>query len=125
METRPLNILIIDDNPIHGDGLAELLEIKGFSATWVSTGQAGLDYARRHPVDAILLDMSLPDISGPEICKRLRSDPRMEQTAIIYHTGSQPARGEKYGGDAFLTFPVSFEELFSVIRGSVLRRRPK
>jgi DNA-binding response OmpR family regulator len=88
MDTQPLKILIIDDNDAQGNGLAELLRLKEFDATWVSTGQTGLDYVQRHPVDAILLDIGLPDISGPEICKRLRSDPRMEQTAIIYHTGS-------------------------------------
>jgi DNA-binding response OmpR family regulator len=125
MQLQPLRVLIIDDNEAQGDGLAELLRIKEFDATWAATGQAGLDYAAKHALDAVLLDMALPDISGPEVCRKLREDPRMAQTAIIYHTGSQPAQGEKYGGDAFLTFPVSFEELFAVIRGTVLRRRTR
>ena len=125
MNSHPLSVLVIDDNQAQGDGLAELLGLRDFNAKWVSTGQAGLDYAAQHPIDVVLLDMDLPDIAGPEVCRRLRSDRRMDQTAIIYHTGSKPARGEKYGGDAFLTFPISFEELFAVIRGSVMRRRNK
>jgi DNA-binding response OmpR family regulator len=123
LEAVPIRVLIIDDNEPHADGLAELLHLAGFCASQVHTGVAGIEYAIANPVDAILLDMKLPDMSGTEVCKTLQDDPRTAHIAIVYHTGSQPARGDRYGGDAFLTYPIGFEELFAVIRGSVLRRR--
>lgn len=120
-----LTVLVIDDNSNHGEGLVELLELNGFTAFHATTGTAGIQLASAFPIDAVLLDIHLPDMTGLEVCQTFRSNPSMEQTAIIYHTGSSSFYGSEHGGDAFLTYPVSISELCAVIVGSVYRRRDK
>ena len=68
-------VLVIDDNRVHAEGLAELLELSGFESSAVWTGLDGVEMAERLGVDAVLLDMDLPDIKGFEVCRRLRENP--------------------------------------------------
>jgi DNA-binding response OmpR family regulator len=119
----PLKVLVIDDNQAHAEGLAELLGLAGFEATHVFTGGEGVEFARAHQVDAVLLDMNLPDMNGFEVCRRLRSDPKTVNIAIVFHTAQGSVPGARHPGDAFLTYPVAMSEVYSVIRASVERRR--
>ena len=79
VQTALLKVLVIDDNQAHSEGLAELLQLAGFEASYVLTGGEGLEAARRLSVDAVLLDMNLPDMNGFEVCRRLRRDPRRSE----------------------------------------------
>jgi len=72
----PLKVLIVDDNVAHGTGLAELLGLNGFVTFHASTGEEGLEVAITHSVDAVLLDIDLPDMTGREVCRLLRADDR-------------------------------------------------
>jgi CheY-like chemotaxis protein len=115
-------ILIIDDNRAHAEGLAELLNLSGFEAFTVGSGSEGIEKTESLYVDAILLDVHLPDISGYKVCRRIRSNPATANVAIIFHTGSErPARPESLA-DAFLTYPVSMSDISVVIRGCIARR---
>ena len=116
-------VLVVDDNEHHASGLAELLQHAGFEAQFVKTGSGALRIANEESVDAILLDVGLPDVSGHEVCKRLRSDTKTANIAIVFHTGTQEGYYADHQGDAFLTYPVAFSELFSVIQGCVARRQ--
>jgi two-component system, cell cycle response regulator len=118
-----LRVLVIDDNEVHAEGLAELLGLAGFEATHVLTGAEGIETARRLSVDAVLLDMNLPDMNGFEVCRRLRRDPRTTNIAVVFHTAQGSIPGARHEGDAFLTYPVAMSEVYSVIRDSVERRR--
>jgi CheY-like chemotaxis protein len=125
-KVRPMQnfkVLVIDDNEAHAEGLAELLELSGFDCTSVSTGLDGLDMAERLAVDAVLLNMDLPDIEGLEVCRRLRSNPVTTNVAVIFHTGSSPSPGMEHDADSFLTYPVAIRELSVVIQGCVARRK--
>lgn len=116
-----LKVLIVDDNQAHGEGLTELLQIKGLTTFHASNGAEGMQLATRHSVDAVLLDIHLPDMSGLEVCRLLRKEPATANVAVIFHSGSS---GPLYHqGDAFLTYPVSSSELVTVIQGCVARRR--
>ena len=79
--------------------------------------------AEQLSVDAVLLDMGLPDIKGYEVCTRLRITPVTANVAVIFHSGSQPLPFRDYEADAFLNYPISTREVFAVIRGCVERRR--
>ncbi len=121
--TAVLKVLVIDDNEAHAEGLAELLGLAGFEATHVLTGSEGIETARTLAVDAVLLDMNLPDMNGFEVCRRLRRDPRTTNIAVIFHTAQGSVPGARHEGDAFLTYPVAMSEVYAVIRDSVERRR--
>jgi DNA-binding response OmpR family regulator len=122
-EAGNLRVVVVDDNRAHAEGLAELLELAGFQSSYVLTGGAGIDFARVHAVDAVLLDMNLPDMNGFEVCRRLRRDPRTANVAIVFHTAQGSVPGARHEGDAFLTYPVAMSEVYRVIRASVERRR--
>ena len=83
-----IKVLVIDDNKAHAEGLAELLQLAGFEASFVLTGGEGVDAARRLGVDAVLLDINLPDMNGFEVCRRLRRDPQTAYIAVVFHTAT-------------------------------------
>ena len=122
-EKAAISVLVIDDNKAHSEGLAEFLELAGFKATNVLTGTEGIEYAQKNAVDAVLLDMNLPDMNGFEVCRRLRRNPLTAHIAIVFHTAQGSKPGARHEGDAFLTYPIAMTEVYSVIRGSVERRR--
>ncbi|MFC5865233.1 response regulator transcription factor [Acidicapsa dinghuensis] len=118
-----LKVLVIDDNKAHAEGLAELLSLSGFEASCVLTGEEGVEVARNLGVDAVLLDMNLPDINGFEVCRRLRRDPRTSSIAVVFHTAQGSVPGARHPGDAFLSYPVAMKEVYATIRKAVKRRR--
>ncbi len=72
-------------------------------------------------LDAVLLDVRIPDLNGYEICRRLRLDGRTANIAVVFHSAAEPV-GRDHQGDAFLTYPVETSHIVSVIRGCVARR---
>lgn len=124
-QAAPLRVLVIDDNQAHADGLAELLCLAGFEAWCVFTGNEGLESARNLNVDAVLLDMNLPDMNGFEVCRRLRRDPRTASIAVVFHTAQGSIPGARHEGDAFLTYPVAMSEVYATIRASIERRKSR
>jgi DNA-binding response OmpR family regulator len=117
-----IRVLVIDDNEAHAQGLAELLALSGFDALYATTGNRGLELALSESVDAVLLDLNLPDMSGYEVCHRLRSEPATANIAIVFHTAAD-STGVDQQGDAFLTYPVEMGHICHVIQGCVARRR--
>jgi DNA-binding response OmpR family regulator len=120
-----LRVLVIDDNKAHADGLAELLCLAGFEAWRSLTGSEGIESARTLNVDAVLLDMNLPDMNGFEVCRRLRRDPRTASIAVVFHTAQGSVPGARHEGDAFLTYPVAMSEVYATIRASIERRKSR
>ncbi len=117
-----LRVLVIDDNAAHASGLAELLELSGFEASYATSGHAGLARVVSDAVDAVLLDVHLPDIDGYEVCRRLRRNSDLAHVAVVFHSGASPV-DTPHGADAFLTYPVEMKHIRSVIQGCVARRR--
>src|SRR5277367_4392517 len=117
-----IGVLVIDDNEAHAQGLAELLALSGFNAIYATTGKRGIELTLSESVDAVLLDLNLPDMSGYEICHRLRSEPATANVAIVFHTAAD-STGVDHQGDAFLTYPVEMGHICHVIQGCVARRK--
>jgi two-component system phosphate regulon response regulator PhoB len=118
-------ILAVDDEP----DLLELVEYNlreaGYAVTTAKDGAGALAEVRRQRPDLILLDLMLPDLSGTEVCKRLRRDPDTETIPIVMLTarGQEIDRvvGLELGADDYIVKPFSPREL--VLRvGAVLRR---
>ncbi|HEY2467268.1 MAG TPA: response regulator [Terracidiphilus sp.] len=84
---KTLCILVVDDNQAHAVGLVELLEIHAFSSLHTSTGVA-LRIAVNQSLDAVLLDVQLPDMSGYEVCRKLRQENRTANIVIVFYSGS-------------------------------------
>jgi len=118
-------VLLIDDEIIFHHMIEHALKPYGFDTYSELTGKQGLDTARQMLPDVIITDINLPDISGYEVTRLLRRDPRFANTPIIVLT-SQTGLQDKLssfesGADDHINKPFEPEEL--VARMKVLLRR--
>jgi len=118
-----LTVLIADDEP-HVVHLIRLtLEDERITVVDASDGESALARAERLRPDLIFLDVHLPDISGLEVCARLRTDPRFATTKIVMLTAasqeSDVARGLAAGANHYLTKPFSPVRLLSLVESVV------
>ena len=120
-----MRLLIIEDNIDFQKFLKTRLEEKCFAVDATSDGEHGLYLATIHPYDIILLDYSLPNKNGYEICSELRA--RGKQTPIIMISGTgdilHKVDGLNIGIDDYIVKPFFFEELLARIN-AILRRSP-
>lgn len=82
----PLSVLIVEDSIAQAARLKVVLENDGCRVHWADTGFAGLAAARHTRFDLILLDIELPDITGFEVCKRLKVNPLLADIPVVMLT---------------------------------------
>ena len=115
--SNPLHDLVIDDEPQILRALRTILTARQFHVTTASRGEEGLALAAATPPDVIILDLSLPDMDGFQVCARLR-----EWTHVpIIVLSVRDAERDKVmaldkGADDYLTKPFGSEELLARIR---------
>jgi two-component system KDP operon response regulator KdpE len=111
------HILVIDDEPQILRAMKTILTAKHFRVTTAMRGSEGLTLAAAQPPDLIILDLSLPDMDGFEVCEQLR---QWTQTPIIVLSVRDSERDKvtalDKGADDYLTKPFGIEELLARIR---------
>jgi two-component system KDP operon response regulator KdpE len=116
MTTQP-HILVIDDEAQILRALRTILTAKQFKVSVASRGEEGLALAAAQPPDLVILDLSLPDMDGVEVCARLRE---WTQVPIIILSVRESERDKVIaldkGADDYLTKPFGIEELLARIR---------
>ncbi|WP_245422436.1 HAMP domain-containing protein [Alsobacter soli] len=86
---RRKRLLVVEDNPAEQLSLNELLGHDDVEILTADTGEAALELLRNEPVDCIVLDLKLPDISGFEVLERMRDDPKLADTPVVVFTGRE------------------------------------
>lgn len=103
-------ILIIDDNPQSIRNLSSLIRDQG-DIVFATTGEKGMELARKVIPDLILLDVEMPDISGYEVCRRLKNDILTEHATIVIVTSHKTVECEvtalEAGAADFITKPLN------------------
>lgn len=116
------NILIVDDETMVTDFLKPYLAKSGFAVYIAHTGKEALELYKQHNISLIILDLMLPDITGEEICKTIRS---MARTPIIMLTAkvheSSILEGLHMGADDYILKPASPRIVVAKVE-AVLRR---
>lgn len=112
-------IIVVEDEPDTAEMFAEMMRLSGFQAIKSFGGKQALHLISREKPDAILLDIMMPDISGLDVLRFIRRDPRLENIpVIIVSAKSMPAdiqSGMEAGADLYLTKPVGFTDLRSAV----------
>jgi two-component system, OmpR family, response regulator len=122
-EPKP-KLLVIDDDEELCTMLVEYLEPEGFATRTAVTGPAGLAQLASSPVDLVILDVMLPQLSGFEVLRRIRAVSRVP-VIMLTARGEEVDRvvGLEMGADDYLAKPFSPRELVARIR-AVMRRVP-
>jgi two-component system, OmpR family, phosphate regulon response regulator PhoB len=123
-------LLVVEDDPDLLKALDWALKKEGYGVRLARTGREALDAAFREPLpELVLLDLMLPQISGTEVCRRLRADPRTVSIPIVMVTakGEEVDRvvGFELGADDYVVKPFSTRELLLRIRALLRRSQPE
>ncbi len=99
----PGRVLVIDDQPVNIALVTDLLTLHGFHVESAPDGMAGLQAIERNAPDIVLLDHVMPGLSGEDVCRRLRADPRFASLPVLLLTSHDPdeerVRGLEAGAD--------------------------
>lgn len=121
MSREPPLVLVVDDFEAGRDLVAEYLAFRGYEVATAADGAEGLEKALELVPDAILMDLSLPELDGWEATRRLRGDERTRGIRIIALTAhaleAERERALEAGCDEVVTKPVVPKELERVVRG--------
>lgn len=118
-------ILVVDDEPDVTELVAYHLRAKGFHVETLNDATSSINRARAYQPDLIILDIMMPHLSGIQICRILRADPKLAKAPIIFLTAKAEPQdrieGLESGADDYLGKPFSPKELVLRVE-SILRR---
>ncbi|MBI2216237.1 MAG: hybrid sensor histidine kinase/response regulator [Candidatus Rokubacteria bacterium] len=120
-------VLNVDDYAPGRYARTQVLRGAGFDVAEAASGGETLSLASRCEPALVVLDVNLPDMSGYDVCRRLKADPRTAMTPVIqvsatFTHGSDRATGLEAGADAYLTEPLEPRVLLATV-GTLLRTR--
>ncbi|MCW2933830.1 MAG: response regulator receiver modulated serine phosphatase [Actinomycetia bacterium] len=116
------NLLVVDDDEAKRYVLATWLRRAGYAVTEVATGQEAL--SGLGAADLVVLDVNLPDMSGFEVCRQIKADPRTAAIPVIQVSATainvaDRAHGLTQGADAYLIEPTEPEELLATVMAAL------
>ncbi|HEX6499490.1 MAG TPA: SpoIIE family protein phosphatase [Micromonosporaceae bacterium] len=118
-------VLVVDDSRSKRYILVSWLRRAGYEVREAQTGVEALDRLAEEPVDAVVLDVRLPDISGFQVAERMKADPRWKALPVVHVSATavhaaDRTEGLERGAEAYLVEPIDPDELVATLR-SVLR----
>ena len=123
-----IRLLVVEDEQPIREMLKMVLSYQNMIIIEAETGNAALEILKTEPVDLMLLDWMLPDISGIEIAKRIKSNSNLSKIPVIMLTAKgeedDKIRGLECGADDYVTKPFSPKELTARIKAGLRRVNP-
>jgi two-component system, OmpR family, phosphate regulon response regulator PhoB len=124
----PADVLIVEDEPDIRDLIVHHLTRDGFRCRTAGSGAQALARVRASAPDLVVLDLMLPEMTGLEVCRRLRADPTTAGVPIIMLTAKTDEVdrivGLEMGADDYVAKPFSPKELVARVRAVLRRARP-
>ncbi|MEB3283378.1 MAG: response regulator [Lyngbya sp.] len=113
-------ILVIDDTPENLQLLVNLLKRVGYQVRAYTSGNLALEGIKKLTPDLILLDIMMPEISGYQVCEKLKSDPETQEIPIIFISGINEVidkvKAFQLGGVDYITKPFQIEEILARVK---------
>ena len=126
MAERHGKVLVVDDDAAIRRSLERGLRLSGFTVVLADGGVAALAAHEQSPPDVLVLDVSMPDLTGTEVCRRLRA--AGEETPVLMLSALDQLEdrlaGLQAGADDYLVKPFALQELVLRLH-ALLRRRPR
>ena len=125
---HPAAVLVVDDNDANRFAKTARLRRAGFAVFEAGTGRDALAALSQHPVDVVLLDINLPDMSGLEVCSRIKTDPSLDAIQVLQLSATaisdaDKVRGLEGGADAYLAEPAGPDVVVATIHALLRVRR--
>jgi DNA-binding response OmpR family regulator len=116
-------ILVVEDDRAIARGLDYGLSQEGYAVVVAETGQAALDAVRTQLIHLVLLDARLPDISGFDVCRQLRTEGKRQPILMVTARDEEVDKilGLELGADDYIVKPFSLRELISRVRAALRR----
>jgi len=119
MTKQKKKILAVDDDPTALRALSQILTQKGYDVSTAPDGETSLSLLQDQEFDLAILDVTLPDLSGFDICRRIRKDSRTHDMPVIFLTAKgrlmDMAEGDDAGSDLYLIKPVLATKLINMV----------
>ena len=126
-QLQATSILIVDDTPANLLLLAKMLTARGYTSRPVPGGRLALQAARAEPPDLILLDVTMPEMDGYEVCAQLKADAALKDIPVIFISARNETidkvKAFSAGGVDYVTKPFQFEEVYARIETHLQLRR--
>ena len=120
LESPARRILAVDDDRAALDAVRQILGLQGYEVTTAPDGEAAAALLQTESFDLALLDVGLPGmVSGYDLCRTIRQDPRTQHVPVIFLTAHgrvvDEKRGEEAGSDLYLVKPVLASRLVNMV----------
>lgn len=114
-------IAIVDDNEVHRYTIAVELARAGFSVVEADSGHSAMRLMRAVHPNVAMIDINMPDMNGFEVCRQIKRDSVLQDTAVVIHTSTTDLRdarerGQHAGASAVFPYPLESKELVQSIR---------
>lgn len=118
-------ILAVDDEPHILELLKTLLVVEGYRVLAARSGEEALDILKKQRPDLVLLDMMMPEMSGREVCERIRADPKTKDLKVVFVTVAKFSEiGKKVLDDLdvldYITKPFDNQDLIERVKKLLL-----
>ncbi|OUD10839.1 phosphate regulon transcriptional regulatory protein PhoB [Marivivens niveibacter] len=122
------HVLIVEDEPAQREVLSYNLEAEGYRVSAAMNGEEALLLVSEEAPDVIVLDWMLPNVSGIEVCRQVKSRAETREIPVIMLSArseeTDKVRGLEIGADDYVTKPYSVSELLARVRSQLRRARP-
>lgn len=109
------DIMVVDDNPANLKLLEDILRQRGHNVRSFPLGRLALAAAAKNPPDLILLDITMPEMNGYEVCERLKASEKLSEIPVIFLSAlnevTDKVKAFRSGGVDFVSKPFQFEEV--------------
>lgn len=127
-------ILAVDDDAPALSALKQNLAQRGYDVQTAPSGEEALELIERESYDLFILDVNMPGMNGLEVCKRIRQNPKTQDTPVIFLTAkgmvTDMLEGKDAGSDLYLVKPVLASKIVNMVgiflsSDSPLAKKPK
>lgn len=113
-------ILVVDDDAMNREIMQEFLATEDYRVRLARDGEDGIQQARDHLPDLVLVDLKMPDMTGYEVCETLKADPATQHIPLVVVTGfngsEEEQRARTAGADGFLTRTSNIDYFIKIVQ---------